>query len=667
MQDKASLLERFRRSLVPLRISNGQTTLVVMGDGIGILLLLLFAQAELLKAAFRQDTSGHHIHSNASGVQLGAEGIEHGVDDTIGQIRPAVLVVDDGDRIKDLVRHGEGSTLAVPVDSILLGGVDVVGATVRHDHDGRNLNVVLLHPSRHELGSEGNALHRGRTVQGEVTGSGAGLLHIGFVDVRAQTLTLGRIVLGGGNVQQPSRTDVHTRGAVTIQSPCAPFTVELVGERIGILLPPCITRSLILGIKVAVDIGVAEHLKWDLRLLAEPHQLENLKVGVADGRTHAAAEVKHEHDAVVLAVLLDDLRQEDIVMGAVLVEAVKVQHPGLLRTLTADLVRSLLALKLGDHLTDERIGLAHELAVLLKEQRPVAVALVVVEDGFRADDVLGQILDSGESDHRVLILRTVLAAEVTGDIRLVAHDLVLLLLTLLATLGSSSLHVLAHLLHGRVLIQELGDLKHLIVIDHGIHHVHDLLLRPLKGHGDEAGNAPLEVDVQAVEEPGLREVHLLEAEHINVCDLLVAKEEVTASAGELLLHQLLNADIFDDVGNAREQHGVVAVCLRSLQQLIAALVGSPQSVADLVGHEHGLDGFGHIPHGHDEVTRLHIERCGFSVLGEGERNVLGCESLGEDGERGVHAYIVTDVGGEVNPQTKIFLRPITSGYYQAVQ
>ena len=459
---------------------------------------------------------------------------------------------------------------------------------------------------------------------------------------------------------------MHTRGAVTIQSLCAPFTVELVGELVGVLLRPCVIRSLMFGITHSVDIGVAEHLKRDLRLLAEPYQLENLKVCVTDGRTHAAAEVKHEHDAVVLAVLLDDLRQEDIVMGAVLVEAVKVQHPGLLRTLTADLVRRLLALKLRDHLTHERIGLTHELAVLVKEQRVVAVTLVVVEDGFRADDVLGQILDPGDGDHRVLILRTVLAAEVTGDIGLVAHDLVLLLLTLLATLGSSLLHLLAHLLHGGVIVQELGNLKDLIEIDHAVHHVHDLLLRPLKGHGDEAGDAELEVNVDAVEEPGLRQVHLLEVEQVKVCDLLVAKEEVTASAGELLLHQLLNANIFDDVGDPLKEHGVVAVRLRSLQQLLAALVGSPHGVADLVGHEHGLDGFGHIPHRHDEVTGLDIERCGFSVLGEGERNVLGCESLGKDGERGVHAYIVTDAGGEVNSQTKFILRPITSGYYQGV-
>ena len=39
-------------------------------------------------------------------------------------------------------------------------------------------------------------------------------------------------------------------------------------------------------------------------------------------RLHRTGEVDHEDDPVILAILLDDLRQEDIVMGAVLVEAV---------------------------------------------------------------------------------------------------------------------------------------------------------------------------------------------------------------------------------------------------------------------------------------------------------------------------------------------------------
>ena len=405
---------------------------------------------------------------------------------------------------------------------------------------------------------------------------------------------------------------------------------------VGVLLLPFKVGRLIAGIVHAPHIGVAEHLKRDLRLLAEPNQLENLKVGVTDGRAHAAAEVKHEHDAVVLAVLLDDLRQEDIVMGAVLVEAVKVQHPGLLGTLTADLVRSLLALKLGDQLAHERIGLTDELPVVIKVRRPVVAALVVLEDRVCADDVLGQIVHARQGDDTILKVFSVLALKVAGNLVLVPHDLLLLLLALLVALGGSGLHLLADLLHGGVIVQELGDLKDLIEIDHAVHHVHNLLLRSLKGHGDEAGNAPLEVNVDAVEEPGLRQIHLLEAEQVKVCDLLVAKEEVTASAGELLLHQLLNANIFDDVGDPLKQHGVVAVRLRSLQQLLAALVGSPHSVADLVRHEHGLDGFGHIPHRHDEVTGLHIERCGFGLLGEGERDVFGCESLGENGERGVH-------------------------------
>ena len=70
-------------------------------------------------------------------------------------------------------------------------------------------------------------------------------------------------------------------------------------------------------------------------------------------------------------------------------------------------------------------------------------------------------------------------------------------------------------------------------------------------------------------------------------------------------------------------------------------------MADLMRDEHGLHGFRHLPHGHDEVTLFHIEGGGFSRGVKGERKVLGCESAGEDGERTVHARIVTDEGGRV--------------------
>jgi hypothetical protein len=70
--------------------------------------------------------------------------------------------------------------------------------------------------------------------------------------------------------------------------------------------------------------------------------------------------------------------------------------------------------------------------------------------------------------------------------------------------------------------------------------------------------------------------------------------------------------------------------------------------------KHGLHDLAHLPHGHDEVAALGVERGGFRVGIKRERNVLGGESAGKDGERGVHARIVTDGKVEVKQKAKIF-------------
>ncbi len=392
---------------------------------------------------------------------------------------------------------------------------------------------------------------------------------------------------------------------------------------------------------VAVNIGEAEHIERDLRLLAEPHQLENLKETIFDAALHRPAEVKQEHDAVVLAVLLDDLRQEDIVMGAVLVQTVKVQHPGLLGTLPADLVRSLLALKLRDQLAHERIGLAHILPVLGQG----SLKVVGVRGGERitqhigADDRLAVVLQPGEGDDGggvgvpVLLLATALDVGVHEDaVRRIA---------LLLPVGiTGHLHLLHSLLHLRVTVEELGDFDGFLKSLDGIHHVRDLLLLRGEVDGEEAGNAPLEVEVQAVDDPALGNVHLGEREHIPIHDLLVAQVEVAARTGVLRLHHLLNADILHHVGDPLKEHLVEALLLRSSKQLLAALVGSPQGVADLMGDQHGLHRFRHIPNGHRQVARLGIERGSLRVLIEREGQVLGGKGVGKDGERVGHGSIV---------------------------
>jgi len=55
------------------------------------------------------------------------------------------------------------------------------------------------------------------------------------------------------------------------------------------------------------------------------------------------------------------------------------------------------------------------------------------------------------------------------------------------------------------------------------------------------------------------------------------------------------------------------------------------------------------------VATLDVERGGVGLAVEGEGNVLGGESAGEDGERGVHAYIVTDARRIARGEERFFL------------
>ena len=421
--------------------------------------------------------------------------------------------------------------------------------------------------------------------------------------------------------------------------------------------------------------GEAEHLKGNLRLLAEPHQLENLKKAIGERRSHRPAAIKEEADPVVLAVLLDDLRQEDIVMRSVLVQTVKVQHPGLLGTLTPNLVSRLATLKLGNQLANEGVRLLHELTVGGEGERN-GLTFKLPQKFIGGNDLIRKILNRGERDRGGGEVRASLANEpalhvhhakpfglllaLLGFGRFALAGAILLLLLLV---------LLPHLVHRRMLVESLRQLESLIEGLHRVDHVRNALLLVGKIHIHEAGNAPLEVNVHAVDESDLCNVHFAELEQVAVHDLLVAQEEVPTSTGVLRLHHLLNANVLNHVADAVQQLADEPIRLRLLHQLLATLVGSPQGMADLVSHEHGLESVGDIPDGHDEVASLDIERCRGCVGIEGKGKILGGESAGEDGERGVHAVILPQVWGSVKRKGKSFLRPITfelvRGYYPA--
>jgi hypothetical protein len=629
--------------------------------------VFVLRDAEVSEHAFREGL-GTDVHSHRPGVERGLEVIKHHAHDHAAHVHATVLLgVHPRHGLKNLVvddeavllHHGVGNRIV----GRLRGKVDSVGLTIGDDHHGGNLNVVVHDPLLDELGGDHHGLHGGSATKRDDATAASVIRDIGFVEEGKQLLTI--------------RSGVPRRGeAVEVRG--------VVGNAVGLLvhdlgLQDVQVRRIVVVVGTATsnlrvddfpagtdDIGGGESvdLKGNLRLLAEPHQLENLKNAVPKNVGHRTGEINHKEDSVVLAVLLDDLRQEDIVVGAVLVEAVKVQHPRLLGTLAANLVRSLATLKLRDQLANERIGLADKLPVVINVHRSLrAIAgsrvvdgpLVLVESVGGAEDERRNVLHRGDRDGRGGESLALLAGQRGGSVhethavsrlRVLAFPLLLLLAVVASLLLLRLLlHALTHLVHQGMLVESLRQRESIIERHDGINHVRDLLL--LRGEVDreEAGESPLEVEVHAVHQARLLKVHLAELEQVAVDDLLVAQEEVPASPRILLLHQLLNANVLNDVGDVVEQLDDVAILLRLRQEFHAAGLRSPQGVADLMGDEHGLKGVGDIPHGHDEVATINVERCGGSLRVERHRKVLGCESAGENGERGVHVGSIAQARG----------------------
>ncbi len=671
--EHGTVLVRFLRGIEPGAVAEilGRVVPVRLVE----LLLLLLTHAEGGKHTLCERVPANE-HPNDLGVQTNAQGVVHRCENDIRKADATVLLLlNPNARPHDLVHHGEAVLGAVAVEVGFLVGrghdINAVGLTIRNDHQSGDLNVVGSHPILHKLRHNGDRLHGGRTTQAQSLSTGMGVLNNRTVQEGESALTIFGLVRRRAEIDEFGRPNHHGVGTfaedVTIRK-VKPISSSVLTDMV-LVCPAEI--HIVLG---AVDLREPKDLKRNLRLLAEPNQLQGLKEASLEVRVHRPAEVKHEHDAVVLAVLLDDLADEDIVVGAVLVEAVKVQHPGLLGTLTPDLVRSLPALKLRDQLAHKRIGLLDELPVGGERTGVVDIDILqLLTHNGGGDDALAVVLQPGDDERCRLIIVTVTVRELLRSTRDESTEDLVRRASLLALWGLAvvfalslalllALHLLQLLhdaLHGGMLVDALGNIEHLIESLHGINHVRESLLLRGEVQVHEAGNAPLHVGVEAVDEVRPAPIHLRELEQVSVHDLLVAQEEVAAGAGVLRLHQLFDADIFDGVGDLLKQRDVVALLLALRKDLLMAVVGSPQGVTDLMRDKHGLHDLTHLPHGHDEVAALGVERGGFRASIERERNVLGGESAGKDGERGVHARIVTDGGWKSIGKMKFFLRPIT--------
>ena len=664
--DAAVLLVHLRRLLE----AGGGGGVVALATGLFPPLLLTDAEGAVVVVA---EGAATHIHPDDPGVERGTDRLKHRGDDGVGEVRVGVVLAAHAvDRPEHLVGHGQVVVLLHVVEGatklLLVLNIDAVGLTVRHDHERRNLNVVVPHPLLHELTDEHDALHRGGATHRDGTAT-TGLTAVGGVQSRKNLLPHFPAVTGRGEVYQLRTVDLDGVGVLGGDLRIGVVHETLTPRIVRVGLDVFLAGGFTARVERTGHIREGEHLNRNLRLLAEPHQLHHLKDAILQDRPHRTGEVDHKDDPVVLAVLLDDLRQEDVIGGAVLMEAVKVQVPRLLGALLANLVRCLAALKLRHQLTDERIGLPDELSVVVDD----AVAVVNATQTHdlmhlvRADDLI-LVIGQGRDDERGSVVGFPgLATDALTDIlqaihALAGNHLIALIAVLVALTGSELLLHLLNLVTQRLVVavaEALGEGDHLLKGFDRKNLVHDLLLHLVKIDRHEAGNAPLHVEVDPGERPRLVHVHLGELKEIGVHDLLVAQEEVTAGSGVLLLHQTLDADILDDIGDALHRLGAVALGLGLTQQTIRCLVVGPQSVADLMGDQHGLKHRGDIPHGHDEVPILHIERSGLGVGVERERNVLGGERTGKDGERLVHGLILPYGRREMQELRKIFLIPIT--------
>ena len=585
-------------------------------------------------------------HPNAPGVDRLPQTVEHGHQGEVAHAEVRVLRKFDPLRSPgDLVHDGQGAVaVVVKVASGIVLDHDAVRLSIGHDHQGRDLNVVGLNPVHHHLRGDGHGLNGRGAAQVQEMRTAAIVLDQAFVQVGEERFT------GRGRVLRGREGDEF--GAT--HHGC----VRRVALQVGIVMP---RQTHVLQVR-RVNVGEPVDLKRNLDLLAEPNQLENLKEAVPDAVGHRTAQVEEEHDAVVLALLLDDLADEDIVVGAELVQLVHVEEPGLLGTLTADLVRCLAAVELRGQLADECIGFLDELAVL-RHVYVTAMPQEVADEDRGGNDRVLHVLQAREAQGG----RAVLLPGLGSQSALVRGHLVHgALRALLVALAHLLLVLLDHLLYVRVLVESLRHGEHFRERGHAVHDGSEFHLLRVHRDFEEAGDAPLEVEVEAVQDVLLVHVHLGELEQVGVHDLLVAEEEVTASTGVLGLHHLLDANVLDHVGDALKEGTVEALRLRCGEKSLALMVGSPQGVADLVGDQHGLHGFRHIPDREDKVSGLHIERGSLCGVVEREGQVFGCECASEDGERIVHARIVTDGGSLSRGRNERKQRkrcPVTAGGY----
>ncbi len=347
--------------------------------------------------------------------------------------------------------------------------------------------------------------------------------------------------------------------------------------------------------------------------------------------------------------MLDEVAEEYVIMGAELVQTIRVDVARRLLPLVANLLRCLPALKLHDQLTHHARSLAAELLVgrvdhgndLLIFGVVVGVALKLRDPVIRlrenlavGDDCLAAVRFGNRVGRERRSLRLGLAPAIPG---LIAHGLAQVLTKFVGctALSAVPVHLLVLLLALvlKHLVEVVGNGNNVIVGLGNLNAVDDPLLRCGDGNIQQTEGAELEVEVDLVNDAHFREIGSVDLEDVKGENLLVACVEVTTASGEPLLDEPFDAGILNDIEASLIAALVQLAGLRIGNRLHVDFRRSEQRMGNLMRDEHIAQDIRHFPVGQRQDAGLKVEGCRLCAIIEGDKDVLRSESAGKHGGR----------------------------------
>ena len=161
VDDDGPVLVCFLRGLEPGRLGNS----LIPGHAThGVQTLLLLVRHAVVDVFALSECAAANEHTDTAGIQRLAESVEHGLDDDVGEAAAGIVchvdpftvtrhLIDDRDRTVGIVIH-------IRINATILAlHADAIRLTIGDEHQGRDLNVVSLHPIHHKLADDAHGLH----------------------------------------------------------------------------------------------------------------------------------------------------------------------------------------------------------------------------------------------------------------------------------------------------------------------------------------------------------------------------------------------------------------------------------------------------------------------------------------------------------------------------